>query len=294
MPVITDNNGNHFLGTYLVPEGVISTQLSDLMTDAVGAANQAQSTVGTDTMIAWRPDISNETFGGTISTVTSGATAMENARFAQFLGDSDTDADLFSYMRTEASGATGLIDLTVAGAGESSLDKSRNWATASDKSLGIFLYEDAQNYHFSYAGILNNAPGYVYPTNSVLITLGVVGGTNYGGALRAQSTSGDGTVDYTTDNNSNYAVVCSNGASIPTVTELYFRDDNSGAGYPATGFGDNLLFARGTFTIGDPYFVEFVDGTNQITGNDVLGSPFRYYICVGQMGQDFVLMRVGE
>lgn len=294
MPVITDGSGNHFLGTYITPEGTISNQLTDLMDDAVGSGNNAQSGVGTETMIAWRPNIVEETFSGVITTTVSGANAAEEARFAQFLGDSTSTADRFGYIRTEATGGAGLIAFDVAGAGESSLDKTRNWATASDKSLGMFLYDDANNYHFSYAAILNNAPGYVFPTNSVIITLGSVSGTPYGYALRPQSTTGNATVDYTTDANSNYTVVCSNGASIPTVTELYFRDDNPGTGYPATGYGDNILFARGAFTIGDPYFVESVNGSDMVTGDPVLGSSFRYFICVGQMGADYVLMRTGQ
>ena len=295
MPVITDGGTNHFLGTYIVPEGTISTQLTDLMDDAVGATNNAQSAVTTETMIAWRPNIGAETFVGAITTVVSGTTAAEEARFAQFLGSSTTTSGRFGYIRTEATGGAGLINFDVApDPGEGSLDETRNWATASEKSLGIFTYTDSTNYHFSYAGILNNAPGYVFPTNSVIITLGSVAGTPYSYALRPQSTTGNAIVDYTTDANSNYTVVCSNGATIPTVTELYFRDDNAGASYPATGYGDNLLFARGSFTIGDPYFVEDVDGTDTVTSNDILSSSFRYFICVGQMGADYVLMRVGQ
>lgn len=292
MPVITDSVGNHFLGTYLVPEGTISTQLSDLMDDAVGAANNAQSPVTTETMIAWRPNPA--TFAGSITTGVSGATAAEEARFAQFLGVSTTTPDRFGYVRTEATGGSGLINVDIAAAGETALDKTSNWATASDKSLGIFMYEDSDDYQFMYAGILNNAPGYVFPTNSVFIVLGSVAGTTYSYALRPQSTSGNAIVEYVTDANSNYTVVCSNGASTPTVTELYFRDDNAGASYPATGYGDNILFARGSFTVGDPYFVESVNGSDVITGDPVLGSPFRYFVCVGQMGADYVLMRVGE
>jgi hypothetical protein len=295
MPVISDTFGNHFLGTYLVPEGTISNQLADLMDAAVGAGNNAQSGVGTETMIAWRPNIGDETFTGTITTVVSGTTAAEEARFAQFLGDSTTTPGRFGYFRTGATGGTDLIDFDVTpDPSEGSLDGARNWATASNKSLGIFTYDDATNYHFSYAGILNNAPGYIYPTNSVIITLGSVGGTPYGRAIRPQSSSGNTVIEYTIDNNSNYTPVCSNGATIPTVTELYFRDDNAGSGYPATGFADNLLFARGAFVVGDPYFVEFVDGTDTITGDPILGSDFRFYICCGQIGSDYILMRVGE
>lgn len=294
MPVINDSYGNYYLGTYISPEGFISNQLSDLMDAAVGSSNNTQSGVGTETLIAWRPNIAAETFSGVITTTVSGANAVENARFTQFLGVSSSTANRFGYIRTTATTGTGLIPFDVAGTNETSLDKARNWATASNKSLGLFLFDDTNNYHFSYAAILNNAPGYVFPTNSVIITLGSVNGTPYGYALRPQTTAGSATVEYVTDANSNYNVICSNGASIPTVTELYFRDNNSFTGYPATGYGDNLLFARGTFNIGNPYFVEGVDGTNNVTSSNILGSDFRYFVCCGQMGNDFILMRVGQ
>lgn len=301
MAVITDGGDNHFLGTYITPEGVISNQLTDLMDDAVGADNNAANVTGSEAMIAWRPDDAgtSEVFTDTpIGTVVTSPTAAENARFAQFLGGSATTADRFGYIRnglgTGSTGGTDLIVFDVASTSETPLDKTSNWASASDKSLGMFSFDDTNNYHFHYAGILNNSPGYVFPTNVVMLTLGSVGGTTYGYALRPSATSGTGIQAIVLDSNAEYSVVCSNGATIPTVTELYFRDDNAGLSYPAVGYGDNIFFGRGSFVVGNPYFIESVDGANMITSDPVLGSSFRFAICVGFIGSDAVLMRVGE
>ena len=301
MAVITDGGDNHFLGTYITPEGVISNQLTDLMDDAVGSVNNDANVTGSEAMIAWRADDipTSETFTDTpIGTVVTAPTAAENARFAQFLGVSATTANRFGYIRnglgTGSTGGTDLIPFDLAATGEVALDKTSNWASASEKSLGMFAFDDTNNYFFSYAGILNNSPGYVFPTNVMILILGSVGGTTYEYALRPSATSGTGTQDLILDANANYTVVCSNGATIPTVTELYFRDDNAGLSYPAVGYGDNIFFGRGSFTVGNPYFIEFVDGTDTITGDPVLGSAFRFAICVGFIGADAVLMRVGE
>lgn len=301
MPVITDGGDNHFLGTYITPQGNISAELTDLMDDAVGSTNNDINLTGSEAMIAWRPNSPDggETFTDTpIGTIVTSPTAAENARFAQFLGVSNTTSDLFGYIRTGlttgSTGGTDLIPFLIGSTSETSLDKTQNWASASEKSLGMFAFTDTNNYHFSYAAVLNNAPGYIFPTNTVILSLGSVGGTPYGAALRPSATSGTGTQAIVLDANANYTVVCSNGATIPTTTELYFRDDNAGLNYPAIGYGDNIFFGRGAFTVGNPYFIEAVDGTNTITTDPVLGSTFRFCICVGFIGTDAVLMRVGE
>lgn len=295
MPVINDpNNENFYLGTYLVPEGNLQSPILSLVTAAMGADNVGQSAIGSETLIAFREATSPEVFTDTISTASAGASAIENARYALFVGDSSTTPNRFGFIRTSATGSTGLIPLDVPSAGASSLSKAKNWATASNKSLGMFSYDDAQNYTFQYAGRLNNTPGYVFPTNSVLLTLGVSGGTSFGKALRPSSTSGVSTVEYALDNNANYGSNCSNGATTPTVSELYFRDDNATNAYPAIGYGDNLLIARGTFVVGNPYRVIVVDGTDANTEDPLMGSTFKYYVCVGQIGAHNVLMRVGE
>ena len=302
MPVITDTFGNHFLGTYITPEGSINTQMGDLMDDAVGAANNDVFTSGTEILVGWRPDPvveTNEQLADAISISSLTGNTIQHCRFGQFIGEADVSApNTFGYLRTDNDDSTSnlitdLITFT-ATAGETAGSKTRNWATASARSLGIFLYTDADNYHFSYAGILNNAPGYVYPTNSVIITLGRASATDYGDAIRIGAIGGSTSQDITVDANSNYSTVCQNGATIPTATEVYFRDDNAGLNYPAVGYGDNLVFARGAFTIGDPYFVEDVDTGDIITSDPILGSTFRFFICVGQMGADYILMRVGQ
>lgn len=293
MAIINDPNGtNFYLGTYIVPEGSLQSQLLPLMQAAVGTANTDQSPVGSETAIGFRA--SSDVFTGTISNAISGATAFENARYVLFLGDSTTNPGRFGYIRTEATGATGLIPLNIPAANADSLSKVRNWATASDKSLGIFTYTDALNYTFQYVGELNNAPGYVFPTNSLLMASGMSGGTSFGAGLRPLSTTGLNTASYALDNNANYSSACTNGASSPTVSELYLRDDDVATGYPAVGYADNLLVARGSFIIGNPYNVIVVDSNDLSTTDPLLGSTYRYYICVAEIGAHYVLMRVGQ
>lgn len=295
MPIINDPNGlNFYLGTYLVPEGNLQSTILSLTTAAFGATNTAQSAIGSETLIAFREASSPEVFTGTISNASAGATAIENARFGMFIGDSSTTPNRFGFLRTTATGASGLISLDIPSADAVSLSQAKNWATASEKSLGLFSYTDAQNYTFQYAGRLNDTPGYVFPTNTILLSMGLSDGTSFGKAFRPLSTSGVSTEEYTLSTNANYSSNCTNGATTPTVSELYFRDDNSTNAYPAVGYGDNLLVARGTFVVGSPYRITVVDGDDANTSDPLMGSTFKYYVCVSQIGAHYIMMRVGE
>lgn len=295
MAIITDPNlENHYLGTYIVPEGNIDNDLIALMQAAVGNVNALQVTTSVRTAIAFRPASPLETFSGAIDTSTTGGDTFANARYVLFLGDSADTYNKFGYIRTENTGINGLIPLQIPGSNVQSLSKTRNWATASSSSLGIFCYDDPQNYTFQYVGTLENSPGYIYPTNSVLLAMGMSAGVEFKKAIRPQSTSGSAAIDYTLTPSANYSSNCSNGATTAVTSEMYFRDDNSAAFYPAVGYADNLLVARGSFTIGSPYNIVGINGNNAQIADPILGSDFKYFICVGKVGNHYILMRVCE
>lgn len=111
-------------------------------------------------------------------------------------------------------------------------------------------------------------------------------------AYRVENEDATGSLVFaSTTGAANYSVTCQSGGppTSPWTTNLVLIDETSAPENYGLGSVPNLLLAKGTYTFGQVYKVANV-GNGEANTNPNTEQPF--FVCVGQWGTDYVLMRV--
>jgi hypothetical protein len=276
-----DNIGNTYFNERsltLGQAGITSTDLTNFCTTAFGAGNFFVD--GTDAIYI-RPPSTNESLTGNITSTSSSA----NWRFKVGIGENEAGRNNLRIKSGSANDNSQFIGVSDSGSFSGTLNVSTAYIymVANSESICYFAVSNdggAYNfglYRFFYAGWTKQ--GLYTETSRFRNICGLYRSHNINQAARVASENQ--TIREPLILNDNYSITCQTSTPGADATDYVFRDNASPN--RAIGIAHNLIKVNQAIPLGQVI---------RNTGVDPDGSDNPFWKCVGEMGNERVLMRV--
>jgi|GEM_PF-3025612 len=309
MTIFNDAFGNYYIGSKFGTTPINWAEILTCIRQALGSNDRANGTLVDGPVfffrIDWRPNITQETLTGTITTpgFNSWPTAFNpnTTRFIFQMGDGSNYTNSFN-ASVITHGNLGRAYGSVAVMNPSTNSQVICWMVANNSSFSIFIFKNALNYYFFSNGVLSNSD-FAFPLNSYCFYTGRASEGFSNSLLQNQCSAGtlvDNLLVATTGAIANYAHTKINGTATQSEVELYLRRPTLNTvplGYIPNVFKWKVDGTEPAPQLGDIVSLNMANATSAYKNHGVI-----HCVVVGRLGNtnaldltgDYILMRVAN